>query len=107
MAAAVVELNSLPDSIWSAPQDDDLLLRRGRRLIFLFVGGVQIRRVAFELCSARIHKLEDGLDPICRAQVANLFGSTLGIAHLPQVGETRVRNTHTLGFANNLRRSRI
>src|SRR5215831_15072263 len=57
MATAVIELDSLAYAIWSAAQDDDLLLGSRRRLILFFVGRIEVRRVALELRGASIHSL--------------------------------------------------
>src|SRR3954451_19805239 len=57
MAAAVVELDSLPDTIRSAAKDKDLLLCSRRRLIFFVVATVEIRGEALELCRAGIYQL--------------------------------------------------
>ena len=40
MTATVVELNSLPDAVGAAPQNNDLSPRRRRRFILLIVGGI-------------------------------------------------------------------
>src|SRR5262249_37319968 len=52
MAAAVVELNSLPDSVGSAAQDNDFLFRGRRRFVLVLVGGVEVRGEAFKFCRA-------------------------------------------------------
>src|SRR6267378_1371333 len=57
VAAAIIKFNSLPDAVGTGTEDDDFLLRRGRGLVFFFVGGVEIRCVAFELRGA-------GIDPL-------------------------------------------
>jgi hypothetical protein len=57
MAAAVVELNSLPDPVRPAPKNHDLLLLRRRRLILFVVAAIEIRREALKLRRARIHHL--------------------------------------------------
>ena len=52
--AAVIELNSLADTVRPAPQDHYLALAALAPLILVTVRGVIIRRVSFELCRARI-----------------------------------------------------
>src|SRR5437763_1488669 len=64
MATTVIKLNSLPDSVWTATQDDYFLFISRRRLVFLFVGGVKIGRVALELCGAGIHQFVNRLDAV-------------------------------------------
>src|SRR5208283_2041406 len=67
VAAAVIKFDSLPDAVGAGAENDDLLLRCGRGLIFFFVGGVEIGRVAFELGRAGIDSLVDGLKAVLLA----------------------------------------
>src|ERR1700756_2950771 len=67
MAAAVIKLNPLPDTVRTTAQDDDLLFLRRRRLVFLLVSRVEIRSVAFEFRSARVHAFIDRRDPVLLA----------------------------------------
>ena len=60
--AAIVELDALADAVGAAAQDDDFLARSRRRLVFLLVGRVEIRRMGLEFRSAGIHLLVDGPD---------------------------------------------
>src|SRR5262249_4552182 len=73
MAAAVIELNSLPDAIRTATQDDHFLFRSRRRLVFFLVGRIEIWSVALKLGRAGINALVDGLDFVFLAQMADLF----------------------------------
>ena len=57
VAAAVVELDALPDAVRSAAEDHDLLPRRRIGLALLLVGAVQIGRERLELRGA-------GVDPL-------------------------------------------
>ena len=59
VAAAVIEFNSLPDAVGPAAENDDFLLVGGRGLVFVFVGGIEIGREAFELRGAGIDALVD------------------------------------------------
>ena len=104
MTAAIVELDSLSDSVWTASQNDNLLLRRGRRLIFFFVSRVEVGRVAFKLRGAGVYKFEHRLQTILGAQMSNLLSSPLAVAHLPQICKPRIRDAHALGFTHDLRR---
>src|SRR5215470_15324739 len=45
VAAAVIELNSLPDTIRAAPQNNDLLATARFGLVLVFVRGIKVRRV--------------------------------------------------------------
>ncbi len=58
MAAAIIELNSLPDAVRAAAQNDDLLAIGRRRLVLFLVGRVQIRGEALKLGGASIDPLE-------------------------------------------------
>ena len=59
MAAAVVELDSLPNAVGAGAKNDDFLFRRRRGFVFFFVGRVEIGRVAFEFGGAGIDALVD------------------------------------------------
>ena len=71
LAAAIIELNALTDTVGSAAEDDHLGSSGDARFIFsdalsiykvrLFVGAVVVRRGGFELCGAGVDKLENGL----------------------------------------------
>ena len=58
--AAVIELDALPDAVGAAAQDDDFLTRSRRGLVFLLIGGIEIRRMGLELRGTGIHLLVDG-----------------------------------------------
>ena len=62
VAAAVVELDSLPDAVGTAAEDDDLLARGRCGLVLFVVAAIEVGRVAFELGGAGVHQFEDGLD---------------------------------------------
>ena len=55
VAAAVIKLNSLPDTIRPTSQDNDFFLFSRSRLVFVFVRGIEIWRVALEFRSAGVH----------------------------------------------------
>ncbi len=71
MAAAVVKLNALPDTIRPRTENNDLRLVRRRRFILFVVGRVEIRRHRLKLCRARIYQLEDRPDALRLAQLAH------------------------------------
>ncbi len=97
MAAAIVELNSLPDAIGTAAKDDDLALGRGSRFVFLVVAGIEIGRHAFELCGAGVHEFEDRLDPHLLAQVTHDGDAIVG-GLAPHFSDALVRDSHALHF---------
>ncbi len=74
VAAAVVELDSLPDAVGPAAQDDDLLAVGRRRLVLVFVGRVEVRRVALELGGAGVHALVHRRDAVLLAKLMDLLG---------------------------------
>ena len=96
MAAAVVELDALPDPVGPAAQDHDPPLVRllGRRLVFVLVGRVVVRRVGFEFGRTGIHRLERSHDPARLAVLANGH-----VAGLPQGGQLPVGESEPLGLA--------
>ena len=102
MATAIIEFNSLPDTVRTTAQDDYLLVLGGRRLVFLFIRRVEIWRVALKLGSAGIHQLVNGLEAMFLAQVANVLGSALAAVYFPGCGETGIRQSHALGFAQEI-----
>src|SRR5436853_1995945 len=57
MATAIIELDSLPDPVRAAAEDDDLLPIAWRRFVFLFVRGIKVWGVGLELCRARVDAL--------------------------------------------------
>src|ERR1700743_3243227 len=54
MAAAVVDLNALPDAVGPAAQDDDLLTLSRSCFVLFVVAAVEIWGIAFKLGRARI-----------------------------------------------------
>ena len=64
MAAAVIELDSLPDAVRPRPENDDLRLRCRRRLILFVIAGIEIGRLALKLGRAGIHHLVDRLQAL-------------------------------------------
>ena len=94
VAAAVVELNSLPDAVGPAAENDDFLLVGRRRFVFVFVGRVEIRREALEFRGAGVHALVDRHHAVLLAQVANLFLPF----QPPDAGQAPVGESHALAI---------
>ena len=103
MAAAVVKLNSLPDTVGAAAENDDFLLVGRRCLVFVFVGRIQVGREAFELGRASVNSLIDRHHTVLLAQVADLL---LPIQP-PDCGQPSVRESHALRFAQHLGGNRL
>ena len=99
VAAAVIELDSLPDAIRTAAENDDLLAVGRRRFVFFFVGRVEIRREAFELGRAGIDALVDRADAARVALLVDQVRGAASVLHLPQVREPLVGEAHALEFA--------
>ena len=81
MAAAVVELDALPDPIRAGAEDHDLAPVGWLRLAFFFVDRVQVRREALEFGRTRVDALENGANTPFLALVANG-----GFGLVPQTG---------------------
>ena len=106
VAAAVIEFNSLPDTVWTRAENDDFLLRCGRGFVFFFVGGVEIRSEAFEFGGAGIDAFEDWLKLVLLAEVADFFLAAFTV-ETPDAGEASVGESHALGFAHDLGGNRL
>src|SRR5580698_3205968 len=106
VAATVIELNSLPYAVRTGTKNDYFFLRGGRGLVFVFVSGIQIRRVAFELGGAGIDSFVHRLQSVLLAEVTNFFLTAFSI-QTPGSGETSVGEAHTLGFAKHRGRDRF
>ena len=107
VTAAVIELNSLPDAVRSAAQDDDFLLLRWRGFVFFLVGRIQVRGIAFEFCGAGVHALVHRADVMFLAQVADFFLCTLPIFQAPYGCQPFVGKAHALRIAQHLSRKRF
>ena len=62
MAAAVIKLDSLSDTIGTAAQNDDppLVILARRRLVLLLVGRIKVGRIGFEFGGTGINGLKNG-----------------------------------------------
>src|SRR5260370_35498855 len=58
MAAAIVEFDSLPDAIRPAAENHNLWPRLGVGFVFVFVGGIEVRRERFGFRGAGNDALE-------------------------------------------------
>ena len=98
MAAAVVELNSLPDAIRPAAR---IITFAGARvgLARALVIRIEVRSEAFKLRRARVHSAEHSLDAEFLAPRAHL-----DLAHTPRFGQLRIADAEPLGGAQLLLR---
>src|SRR3954454_16309183 len=107
MAAAVVELNSLPDAVGAAAENDDLLLVGWRGLVFFFVGRVEIGRVALEFGRASVHALVNGFQVVLLAGVSELGSGVAAALDTEQVADANVGKSGALGFAQQFAGNRL
>jgi hypothetical protein len=82
VTAAVVELDSLPDAVGAAAQDDDLLAIGGSGFVLVFVGRVQVRCVAFELSGAGVDALVNWPNAVLTAELVNCLEDSVALAEL-------------------------
>src|SRR5437660_12177442 len=88
MTAAVIELNPLPDAVWSRSQNHNLAPIGWLRLVFLFVRRIKVWRVGFKLSAASVHPLVNRNQPQLFAIGADLvFGTVRPIRPAP-VGQS-------------------
>ena len=92
MAAAVIKLNTLPDPVWTAPQNHDFPACPRRGFARGFVGGVQIRGEAFKL-------RRTGIDPVKDSGHAQFLAARthFKFSGFPCRGNLNVGNPHPLG----------
>src|ERR1700693_1259864 len=95
VTAAVIELNSLPDAVRPAAQNDYFLLVGWSRLIFVLVSRIKIWRGTLALFRAGVHALVDGQHAVFLAQVPDFFLPF----QPPRVRQTTIRKSHALGVA--------
>ncbi len=96
--AGVVELDALADPVGPRAEDHDLVARGGRRLVFLFVGRVEVGRVRLEFGRAGVHHLEGGADPRLEPQGPDFRFRLSAELRDPPVGEA-----HLFGLPERLR----
>ncbi len=93
VAAAIVELDALPDPVGPAAEDHDLATGRGVGLALGLVGRVQVRRGGLELCPAGINPLVHRLD----AQRLAVFAE-LGLRDAGNRGHVLIAEAEPLGL---------
>ena len=103
VTAAVIELNSLPDAVRPAAQNDDFLLVGRRGFVFVFVGRIKIWRKTLELRRAGVHALVHGQHAMFLAQMPDL----LLPFQPPRARQPSVGKSHALGLAQHLGRNRL
>src|SRR5262245_33573812 len=91
MTAAVIELDSLPDAIRPAAQDENFLAGRRIRFVLLVKTRIHIGRVGLKLRRAGIDSLENG-------SYIQLLSQTIDTLrpHVPRRRETSVRHACAL-----------
>ncbi len=100
VAAAVVELDALSDTIGAAAENHDLRARLHVGLVFFFVRRIHVRREGLELRRASIDALENRCDAVTRALQSH---SRRG--GLPNLREVFVAGAVALDFAQQVARS--
>src|SRR5271157_376204 len=103
VAAAVVELNSLPDTIGPAAQDDDFLAIGRSGLVFVFVGRIHVRSEALELGGAGVHALVDWANVVPGAQLVHSLQSALALVRMQRLPQPCVGEAHALEVAQSSR----
>jgi len=93
MAAAVVELDALPDPVGSAAKDHDLAPRGRFCLALALIRRVQVRRGGLELGAAGVDHLVDRVDALRLAVLAEL-----GLRHAGDRGHVLVAEAELLGL---------
>ena len=94
VAAAVVELDALPDAVGAAAEDDDLFAVGGNHFLTRFIGRIEIGSVGFEFRGAGIHQIVGGHGAGFAAQ-----GTDVAFGLLPHFRKLTVGETEFLGLA--------
>src|SRR6516225_599632 len=102
MAAAVIELDSLPDTVRSAAQNHDFLLLCRLGFVLFFVGRVHVRSERFELGRTGVYTLKNRSNVVTRALQTN--HSRRG---LPDLRQLLVAGTDALRFPQQIFGSRL
>ncbi len=98
----VVELDPLSDADGPAADDQRLVARPRRRLVFLLVRAVEVRRRGLEFARAGVDHLVHRADAPALPQLPHLLGQAVG-----QRGDLLVRKAHPLGSPEELRSERL
>ncbi len=100
VAAAIIKFDSLPNAVWTAAQNHNLGPCMGVGLVFVFVGGIEVRRERFKFRRASIDALEHGSHPVARSLQAHGSGSGS-----PDLRQLLVAGSVSLYFTQKLLRS--
>src|SRR5204863_3350767 len=80
MAAAIIELDTLPDAVRSTTENDHLLALRGLRLVLFFVRRIHVWSEALEFGSARINPLVHRPKAVLAPCIAHPFFGAASVA---------------------------
>ena len=115
LAAAIIELNALTDTVGSAAEDDHLGSSGDARFIFsdalsiykvrLFVGAVVVRRGGFELCGASVDEFEDGLHAHGFTSGTHLQNGGWADGAEPRIGKLCIAVSSLLGSKHQVARA--
>ena len=94
VAAAVVELDALADTVGAVAEHHDAVGGAVACFVFVFVGAVQVRSVGLELRRAGVDPLEGRHQPVGDADLSHVGGLAAQVA-----GDHRVGDAHALGPA--------
>ncbi len=87
--AAVVKLDALTDTVWTAAQHHDFIAVDGRICFTLiFISGVHVGGVGGKFCCAGIHALVDRMQIVLVTQFANFRFANAGQFRQTRIGET-------------------
>jgi hypothetical protein len=97
VATAVIEFNSLPDTIRAAAENHNFWALLHVGFVFVFVSGIHVRRERFKFSGAGIHAFENGSDAVARALETHRSGRTF-----PDLRELFVTRAVTFHFAQEI-----
>ena len=95
MAAAVIEFNALPDSVWPAAKDHDSLATflLGGRFVLLLVTGIEVRCEGSEFSCTGIHRFVGGNHPLLYSPLSHI-----DLVATQQRCQLSIRETILLGY---------
>src|SRR5216684_8532122 len=102
MAAAIIEFDSLANAVRSAAKDHDFWTRLSVRFVFVFVGGIEVRRERFKFRRAGIDALEHRGHAVTRALQAHGSGR-----RSPDLRQLLIAGSVALHLAQQFLRSRL
>src|SRR5438067_6421425 len=104
MAAAIIELDSLPDAVRPTTENDHLLALRGLCLVLLFVRRIHVWSEALEFGSARINPLVHRTQAVLAPCIAHpFFGAASVAVARNEPCQAGIGESHALGLAQFLR----